>query len=333
MIMSCRAIFIILILKGLSGSSAQQLSNIQVDDEICAEGFIMDSFCINRGTLLDKPKIVSLEGPDQHSLHCLVDVASCYTSPFEMLIEPYLEDQQVVHSRGWRLDDSGRDKIIQLGRQIGHADSCSTCTGDELHEGFRAAFKAKVLSLNLEDDLLIPEIQIIGEPAFSVNLGDNVCSKNFGMTNVLNLLNETEKNLLFTTRTDASFRRKRLVHGSMMLIGWGILLPYGVFFARFFKHRPEGLWFKIHRVLQPVGLLFSLTGWIIALVNFDVFRDRDTRFVHGMVGSLVMTIGLFQPLNAFCRPHLPQDGQEKTKTRIFWEHYHKGGVYYVFRFR
>ena len=29
----------------------------------------MDFYCINRGTLLDNPKVNTLEGPDQHSVH------------------------------------------------------------------------------------------------------------------------------------------------------------------------------------------------------------------------------------------------------------------------
>jgi hypothetical protein len=184
--------------------------------------------------------------------------------------------------------------------------------------------------LNLQDDLLVPEIQIIGDPVHSNDLGEQVCDKNFGMTDILDILTEQEKNVLFTTQTDASFRRKRLAHGSMMLIGWGILLPNGVLFARFLKHRPEGVWFKIHKICQPIGLLFALTGWLIALINFDVFMDADTRFVHGLVGSIVMSFGLLQPLNAFFRPHLPHDGQGKSKIRIFWEHYHRGAGWTCF---
>jgi hypothetical protein len=38
-----------------------------------AEGFIMDKLCIDRGTLLDKPSIKSLERPGEHSLHWYVE--------------------------------------------------------------------------------------------------------------------------------------------------------------------------------------------------------------------------------------------------------------------
>ena len=32
----------------------------------------MDYYCIDRGTLLDNPSVVTLEGPDQHSVHWCV---------------------------------------------------------------------------------------------------------------------------------------------------------------------------------------------------------------------------------------------------------------------
>ena len=59
-------------------------TDVQVGDAICVEGFVMDHFCIQRGTLLDAPSIVTLEEPDQHSVHCLIDVPSCVNSPYEV---------------------------------------------------------------------------------------------------------------------------------------------------------------------------------------------------------------------------------------------------------
>ena len=36
------------------------------------EGYVMDFYCIDRGTLLDNPNVNTLEGPDQHSVHWYV---------------------------------------------------------------------------------------------------------------------------------------------------------------------------------------------------------------------------------------------------------------------
>jgi len=288
----------------------------------------MDTYCINRGTLLDNPKVETLKGPDQHTVHCLVDIHSCYTSPFEILVDPTTtlsNSDGMMYSRGWRLNDAGRQAMIDLGRTIGSCKTCGT-TSNGLEKGFRAGVKAEVLSLNLEDDLLVPEIKLLENPEVSsADNADTFCQTNFnGMENILTQLTDDEKQLLFTTQNNPSFRNMRLAHGSLMLIGWGLILPSGVVVARFFKHRPDGLWFKIHRYLQPLGLLLTLLGWILALVNFDVFAQTDIRFIHGLVGSIVMVLGLLQPLNAWLRPHLPSnEEEEKTRKRILWEHYHR----------
>ena len=39
--------------------------------DVCVVGYVMDTFCIERGTLLDNPALKTLERPDAHSVHCL----------------------------------------------------------------------------------------------------------------------------------------------------------------------------------------------------------------------------------------------------------------------
>ncbi len=55
---------------------------------VCFTGYVMDTFCLDRGTMLDNSKLRSLEYPDRHSVHCLVDVAVCRESGFEVLKDP-----------------------------------------------------------------------------------------------------------------------------------------------------------------------------------------------------------------------------------------------------
>jgi len=99
---------------------------LQVGDEVCITGFIMDHFCIERGTLLDNPSIVTLENPEEHSFHCLLDVQVCYESGFQVLGEKNAESG--LHELGYRLDDS--EAVIAAGRASGQDGYCSTCTGD-----------------------------------------------------------------------------------------------------------------------------------------------------------------------------------------------------------
>ena len=103
-------------------------------------------------------------------------------------------------------------------------------------------------------------------------------------------------------------------HATCMLLGWGILLPLGVISAHFLRHRPNGLWFKIHRPMQMAGLSVAFIGWMIAIFRFDVFSagpKKNLSFVHGTLGMVVMTLGLLQPINAFFRPHNAPAGEPK----------------------
>jgi len=91
---------------------------------VCYVGYIMDSYCINRGRLLDKPSLETLQNPEQHSVHCLVDVGLCTSSGFEVLSET--ANSEGLHCRAYQMDQAGTNMAITLGRAIG---VCSTCTG------------------------------------------------------------------------------------------------------------------------------------------------------------------------------------------------------------
>ena len=118
--------------------------------ELCVEGFVMDAFCINRGTLLDNPSVVTLEGPDRHSVHCLVDVGVCWCSGFEILLPN--PKRSPKYGRAFTLDQAGNDMVIKLARSVG---SCSTCQGSgEVKEGFRATIYGNVRKVSNGPDVL-----------------------------------------------------------------------------------------------------------------------------------------------------------------------------------
>lgn len=263
----------------------------------------MDTYCLNRGTLLDNTDVVSLEGPDVHSIHCLVDVERCYASGFELLQDP--KEGSKVHCRAYKLDKVGNDKVIKLARSSGKKGYCSTCTGNagSPDRGFRATIYGRVTTAGTADTPAILSVSRVLLPS------EDECA------------NPTPPKVsVCTAATDGPYY---LAHGSCMLIGWGILLPTGVITAKLFRHRPNALWFRMHKGLQITGLVIVFIGWIIALVRFDVFQGFSTAALHGGLGMFVMVLGLMQPINAFFRPH----PEPRTTKRIAWEIIHKSSGY------
>lgn len=124
---------------------------LKVGDDVCITGYIMDSYCINLGHLLDKDEIVTLRQPEEHSFHCLLDVPVCYNSGFNVLGEK--DPQTGMHCLGYRIDD--REAVLASGRAKGSTVksdthfACNTCSGGASAEaaGYRATVKGTVKEL------------------------------------------------------------------------------------------------------------------------------------------------------------------------------------------
>jgi len=119
----------------------------------------------------------------------------------------------------------------------------------------------------------------------------------------------------------AAGQRERLMvaHGSLMAIAWIVLLPLGAVFARQLKAAsPENkpTWFKLHVFCQLAGLTTAIAGWSIALANFG--RITDALYHHGEVGTAVMALAIFQPLNALLRPHTGPSMARRVWDMLHW---------------
>lgn len=119
---------------------------LAVGDTICTYGFIMDNFCVERGTLLDAPDVVTLLNPELHTLHCLLDVPPCFNSPFHIL-QPPAEGEE-MYGTGWQVDDN--ELFMTEGRAQGSTDlGCTTCPGDGMQRvGFAATVVGNIASLD-----------------------------------------------------------------------------------------------------------------------------------------------------------------------------------------
>eukprot|EP01063_Lacrimia_lanifica_P039071 TRINITY_DN8479_c0_g4_i1.p1 TRINITY_DN8479_c0_g4~~TRINITY_DN8479_c0_g4_i1.p1 ORF type:complete len:392 (+),score=54.16 TRINITY_DN8479_c0_g4_i1:123-1178(+) len=277
-----------------------------VGTTICTVGYVMDTYCINRGRLLDRDTLATLDFPEEHTVHCLVDIGNCRNSEYEILTpNPDAATGGPQYCRAFRMDGEGQRRVVTHARSIGRCSSCTNSSGDGLKDkGYNATIKGVIV----DGDASPVRIRVTEVLSAEAGCG--------GAATVPTQLN-----------CDSGAHRPYMVaHGVLMALSWGLLLPAGVFTARLLKHRPDALWFRVHRVMQPVGLCVALAGFVIALTQFDVFvaSGRKSSLAHGAIGITVMVLGLLQPLNAVIRPHAPAAGEAKPAKRLVWEVVHKG---------
>ena len=96
--------------------------------DVCFHGYVMDSYCINLGVLLDNPSKPTLQNPHLHSLHCLVDVPVCYNSVFTMLAENPNAENADPYCVAYALGPAGTATILGEARKHGQRGRCTTCT-------------------------------------------------------------------------------------------------------------------------------------------------------------------------------------------------------------
>ncbi|KAL3940070.1 MAG: hypothetical protein SGBAC_005326, partial [Bacillariaceae sp.] len=123
---------------------------------------------------------VTLEEPERHTVHCLVDVGICLDTAFEVLIES--SSGSTAYSRGYRLDDDSKSDILSLARSVG---SCTTCANgydnSMLRTGFKAVMKVTVLDLNPDNGESAPPLVRVNERKDSSSLGNDPCQSEYNM--------------------------------------------------------------------------------------------------------------------------------------------------------
>ncbi|KAH0990355.1 hypothetical protein GBA52_001838 [Prunus armeniaca] len=109
------------------------------------------------------------------------------------------------------------------------------------------------------------------------------------------------------------------VHGFMMFLAWGMLLPGGILAARYLKHVKGDGWYKIHVYLQYSGLVIVLLAVLFAVAELRGFYVSS---LHVKFGITAIFLACIQPVNAFLRPKRPAHGEEVSSKRILWEYFH-----------
>lgn len=109
------------------------------------------------------------------------------------------------------------------------------------------------------------------------------------------------------------------VHGFMMFLAWGILLPGGILAARYLKHVKGDGWYQIHVYLQYSGLAIVMLGLLFAVAELRGFYVSS---LHVKFGITAIILACVQPVNAFLRPKKPANGEEMSSKRLLWEYVH-----------
>lgn len=109
------------------------------------------------------------------------------------------------------------------------------------------------------------------------------------------------------------------VHGFMMFLAWGIMLPGGVLAARYLKHIKGDGWFQIHVYLQYSGISVMLLGLLFAAAELRGFHIES---LHVKFGVAAIFFACWQPVNAYLRPKKTAAGEQPSSKRIMWEYLH-----------
>jgi hypothetical protein len=88
------------------------------------------------------------------------------------------------------------------------------------------------------------------------------------------------------------------IHGSLMSIAWGVLIPIGIILALFYKVVwPNGHWFYIHISVMVVGILMVIAGLFVILAHAEWkwLDTTDLNYSHQVLGIIALSAVVVNP--------------------------------------
>lgn len=85
------------------------------------------------------------------------------------------------------------------------------------------------------------------------------------------------------------------VHGTLMALGWLVLVPAGIWMSTVGKHRCPQYWFRYHRALMISALAVILTG---AGLSLSVTAPHFTT-IHGILGPILGVLLVVQAIGGW----------------------------------
>ena len=100
---------------------------------------------------------MTLQEPNRHGVHCLIDVPQCAATNYEVLLDPAPGMEDPMYTRGFVLDDEGKALVTTLAKEVG---VCTDCDGTGDWEfGFRARIQGTVLELGTDGEPPLISVQ------------------------------------------------------------------------------------------------------------------------------------------------------------------------------
>ncbi|XP_057764946.1 cytochrome b561 and DOMON domain-containing protein At5g47530-like isoform X2 [Salvia miltiorrhiza] len=85
----------------------------------------------------------------------------------------------------------------------------------------------------------------------------------------------------------------RTVHGTVNIVGWGVLLPTGVIVARYLRESRSNDWYNLHIITQFSGFLLGTLGWGIG-ISIKNQAKQQRMSTHGILGTLIFALATLQ---------------------------------------
>jgi hypothetical protein len=113
------------------------------------------------------------------------------------------------------------------------------------------------------------------------------------------------------------------LHGVLMYIAWGLLLPLGALLGRYYRQYWP-FWFILHIICHSLGVLLTVAGFVLI---FLVGSYSEPNFAHAIVGIVLTAILIHQFLNGIFHPCVDRENgqtpkEDKSVYRRCWEVYH-----------
>jgi len=131
------------------------------------------------------------------------------------------------------------------------------------------------------------------------------------------------------TSIDSKKRAALIIHGGLMLLGWGLLLPLGIL-ASIYRSRvadgADGIWLKYHARMQVSGVVLGCVAVAIPWWVMDASSPLSSPkrpALHATVGWVLTAYGVAQLILGKARPAATKAGAEPTTLRALWEKVHK----------